>query len=111
MPSWPLREPWFRPRMSERIFSLIARPAASSAERLMRWPLDNCSSALLSLPPVIDRFRWALIAMTLVLMIMPIGFASCDFPTADAVRPYGRIIEGDRDATIGRSLISAIRTQ
>ena len=56
-PSWALRRPIFMPRICERIFSLIARPAASSAARLMRKPLESCSSALLILPPVTFRFR------------------------------------------------------
>ena len=40
----------------QRIFSLIARPAASSAARLMRSPLESCSSALLIFAEVLLRF-------------------------------------------------------
>lgn len=47
IPSWALRTPTFNPPIWERRPSLMARPAASSAARLIRNPLDSFSSDLL----------------------------------------------------------------
>ena len=43
MPSWALLVAWFRPRIWARSFSEMARPAASSAARLIRRPEDRRS--------------------------------------------------------------------
>jgi len=47
------------------IFSLMARPAASSAARLMRRPLESFSMLLESMLWVPVSWRWALKASTL----------------------------------------------
>ena len=57
MPSWALRTATLRPPTCERRPSEIARPAASSAARLMRKPLDSFSSDLDIWPCVTDRLR------------------------------------------------------
>ena len=56
-PSCALRRPCCMPLIWARIFSLIARPAASSAARLMRRPLESCSSALPIFMEVMPRLR------------------------------------------------------
>jgi hypothetical protein len=65
MPSWALRCDCARPPICARIFSLMARPAASSAARLMRYPEDSFSIALAALPAVAVRLRCELNASTL----------------------------------------------
>src|SRR3954464_7100612 len=67
-PSSELRLAWLRPRIWARIFSEMARPAASSAARLMRRPLESFSMLLESVVWVPSSWRWALNASTLVLM-------------------------------------------
>ena len=57
MPSCALRTATFRPPICERRPSLIDRPAASSAARLIRKPDDSFSSDLLIWLSVTDRFR------------------------------------------------------
>ena len=61
-PSWALRTATLRPPTCERRPSEIARPAASSAARLIRKPLDSFSSDLAIWPSVTDRLRYAFIA-------------------------------------------------
>ena len=56
-PSWVLRTATLRPPICERRPSEMARPAASSAARLMRKPLESFSSDLLIWPCVTDRLR------------------------------------------------------
>ena len=56
-PSWVLRTATLRPPICERRPSEIARPAASSAARLMRKPLESFSRDLLIWPWVTDRLR------------------------------------------------------
>ena len=68
MPSWALRTPTLRPPTCERRPSEIARPAASSAARLMRKPLDSFSSDLDIWPCVTDRLRYELMASMFWLM-------------------------------------------
>jgi hypothetical protein len=46
MPSWAFRWAWFRPVTWACSFWLMARPAASSAARVMRRPLDSFSTLL-----------------------------------------------------------------
>src|SRR3954447_22339984 len=67
-PSWMLR--WFcaRPRIWPRIFSEMARPAASSAARLIRYPLDRRSIDCDTDSETWVRFRCALNASTLFWM-------------------------------------------
>jgi hypothetical protein len=76
MASWAFRVAWFRPRTCARSFSLMARPAASSAARLMRRPDESFSTDLPKAMAVIPRFRWALRASMLVLIRTPTGLAS-----------------------------------
>jgi len=57
MPSWALRAATFRPPTWERRPSEIARPAASSAARLIRKPDDSFSSDLLRSFWVLLRLR------------------------------------------------------
>ena len=57
MPSWALRTATLRPPTCERRPSEMARPAASSAARLMRKPLDSFSSDFDMSFWVTDRFR------------------------------------------------------
>src|SRR5450830_243084 len=71
MPSWALRTPTLMPPICERMLSEIARPAASSAARLMRKPDESFSSDLLRLPCVVVRLRAALRAAMLVLTERP----------------------------------------
>ena len=56
-PSWVLRTATLRPPICERRPSEMARPAASSAARLMRKPLESFSRDLLIWPWVTDRLR------------------------------------------------------
>ena len=56
-PSWALRTAIFRPPTCARRPSEIARPAASSAARLMRKPLDSFSSDFYIWPEVTERLR------------------------------------------------------
>src|SRR5690554_209040 len=76
MPSWALRAATLRPPICERRPSEIARPAASSAARLMRRPLDSFSNDFERSFCVLDRFRYALSAETLVLICIPMMFSS-----------------------------------
>ena len=64
MPSCALRVACRRPRTCERRPSLMESPAASSAARLMRRPLESRSSALPIFRPVMPRFRCAFSAAT-----------------------------------------------
>ncbi len=57
MPSWALREACLRPPTCERRPSEMARPAASSAARLMRNPLESFSSDFDIWPCVTERLR------------------------------------------------------
>ncbi len=57
MPSWVLRTATLRPPTCERRPSEMARPAASSALRLMRKPLESFSRDLDICDWVTDRFR------------------------------------------------------
>src|SRR4051794_6626176 len=74
MPSWVLRTATFRPPICERRPSEMARPAASSAARLMRKPEESFSSDLLIWPSVTDRLRYALSAAMLLLTRRPTMF-------------------------------------
>ena len=65
-PSSALREATFMPRIWVRISSLTARPAASSAARLMRRPDESRSIVPLSLLLVAESCRWAFCASTLL---------------------------------------------
>src|SRR6478609_7273251 len=71
MPSWALRAATFRPLTCERRPSEIARPAASSAARLMRKPDDSFSSDLLRSFCVLDRLRYELTAAMFWLIERP----------------------------------------
>src|SRR3712207_6331801 len=71
MPSWALRTATRRPPTWERRPSEMARPAASSAARLMRKPLESFSSDLPIWLSVTDRLRYALNAAMLVLTLRP----------------------------------------
>ena len=66
MPSWALRLAWAVPRIWARMPSEIARPAASSAARLMRRPDDSFSIDFESAIDVAERLRCALNASTFV---------------------------------------------
>ncbi|MOA27648.1 hypothetical protein D3C78_1485350 [compost metagenome] len=68
MPSWAFFSAWARPRIWPRRFSEMLRPAASSAARLTRRPLDSFSSDLERARSVMPMFRWVLMAETLVLI-------------------------------------------
>src|SRR3954453_11641993 len=70
-PSCALRTATFRPPTCERRPSEMARPAASSAARLMRKPLDSFSSDLFIWPSETDRFRYEFIAAMFWLMRRP----------------------------------------
>ena len=74
MPSWVLRTACFMPPICERRPSEMARPAASSAARLMRKPEERRSSDLLIWSLVTDRLRYEFSAATLVLTLMPMVF-------------------------------------
>ena len=74
MPSWVLRTATFRPPIWDRRPSEMARPAASSAARLMRKPEESFSSDLLIWPSVTDRLRYELSAAMLVLTRRPMVF-------------------------------------
>ena len=56
------------PRICARIFSEMASPAASSAARLMRRPLESFSIDFDRLISVLVSCLWALNASTLVLI-------------------------------------------
>ena len=56
-PSWAFRWAWLRPVTWAFSFSLMARPAASSAARLIRRPLDSFSTLLANVAAVALRFR------------------------------------------------------
>ena len=58
-PSSELRLAWATPRIWARIFSEMARPAASSAARLMRRPDESFSIDFDMLIAVADNCRWA----------------------------------------------------
>src|SRR4051812_19712954 len=64
--SWVLRWAWPRPLTWPRSRSLIARPAASSAARLIREPDESFSIDFCSLLFVPTRLRWALNASMLL---------------------------------------------
>src|SRR5690606_31863725 len=68
MPSWALRWACCRPRIWPRIFSEMARPAASSAARLIRRPDDSRSTDLPKAPALRLRLRQAFHAIMLWLM-------------------------------------------
>src|SRR5919112_5507314 len=70
-PSCELRTATFRPPTWARRPSEMDRPAASSAARLMRNPLDSFSSDLLSWPSVTDRLRYEFCAAMFWLMRRP----------------------------------------
>src|SRR4051812_14846376 len=74
MPSCVLRTATFRPPICERRPSEMARPAASSAARLMRKPEDSFSSDFCICPSVTDRLRYALSAAMLLLTRRPMVF-------------------------------------
>src|SRR3954470_10972802 len=74
MPSWVLRTATLRPPICERRPSEMARPAASSAARLMRKPEESFSRDLLIWPSVTDRLRYALSAAMLLLTRRPTMF-------------------------------------
>ena len=74
MPSWVLRTATLRPPICERRPSEMARPAASSAARLIRKPEESFSSDLLIWPSVTDRLRYALSAAMLLLTRRPTMF-------------------------------------
>ena len=63
--SCALRWAWSRPPIWARSFSLMARPAESSAARLIRKPEDSRSMDLDILSEVATRLRWALNASML----------------------------------------------
>ena len=64
MPSCALRTAILKPPTWLRSFSLIERPAASSAARLIRKPDESFSRLLESCPSVTVRFRYELNAAT-----------------------------------------------
>src|SRR3954468_20633009 len=72
--SCALRSAWPSPRTWPRSRSLIDRPAASSAARLIREPDDSFSIDFESFELVAIRFRWALNASMLLLMRSAICF-------------------------------------
>ncbi len=74
MPSWALRWATLRPLTWDFSPSEIARPAASSAARLMRRPLESFSSDLDRSFCVADRLRYAFSADTLVAICIPMMF-------------------------------------
>src|ERR1700709_1732301 len=74
VPSWVLRTAWVSPPICERRPSEIARPAASSAARLIRSADESRSSDLLIALFVVDRLRYAFIAAMLVLTLRPMMF-------------------------------------
>src|SRR5919112_1539080 len=74
MPSCVFRTATLRPPICDRRPSEIARPAASSAARLMRKPEESFSSDLLIWPSVTDRLRYALSAAMLLLTRRPTMF-------------------------------------
>src|SRR3954465_10041197 len=74
MPSWVLRTATFRPPICERRPSEMARPAASSAARLIRKPEESFSSDLLIWLSVTDRLRYEFIAAMLLLTDRPMVF-------------------------------------
>ena len=78
MPSWAFRWPCRMPRTWARIFSEMARPAASSAARFTRRPLDSFSNSPPSWRLVDDRFRCALSAATFVLICKDMLVSSTD---------------------------------
>src|SRR5262249_48936726 len=69
MPSLALRAAWSRPRICEVKRSEIARPAASSLALLMRRPDDRRCREVARVPCDMLRLRWALSAITLVLIV------------------------------------------
>src|SRR3954466_2869097 len=73
-PSCALRTATLRPPTWARRPSEIARPAASSAARLIRKPLDSFSSDLDICPSVMDRFRYAFCAAMFWLIRRPMIF-------------------------------------
>ena len=68
MPSWALRAATCRPPICDWRPWLMDRPAASSAARLIRRPEDSFSSEPAMPLSVVDRLRYAFIAMMLELM-------------------------------------------
>jgi hypothetical protein len=68
----------------------MARPAASSAARLMRKPEESFSSDLFICPSVTDRLRYELSAAMLVLTTRPLVFllgrGLTGFPAASVLR-------------------------
>src|SRR6476620_2140363 len=128
MPSCALRTATLRPPTCERRPSEIARPAASSAARLMRKPLDSFSSDLLIAPCVTDRLRYELKASMFWLMRRPMVFPSWNVdlmseslpglgnligPRHGGLRTFGRFFQALRskaDTTVpGRAVPAAER--
>ena len=68
MPSWVLRAATVRPPICDLRPSEMARPAASSAARLIRRPEERRSRLLLIAPWVEARLRYEFIAAMLVLI-------------------------------------------
>src|SRR3954453_7611581 len=75
-PSCALRTATLRPPTWARRPSEIARPAASSAARLIRKPLDSFSNDLLICPSVTDRLRYEFCAAMFWLMRRPMTTSS-----------------------------------
>src|SRR6476620_6923516 len=115
-PSWVLRTATLRPPTCERGPSEIARPAASSAARLMRKPEESFSSDLLIWPSVTDRLRYALSAATLLLTRRPVVILlGRGVPAASVLRAmrsltghYGREL---RSLEANRGLFDPLSTQ
>ena len=95
MPSWALRTATLRPPTCERRPSEIARPAASSAARLIRKPLDSFSSDLDIWPCVTDRLRYEFKASMFWLMRRLMVIPSWNVESAGA-RPWARVRRSDR---------------
>src|SRR3954449_10609950 len=75
MPSWALRCAWSRPLIWLRIFSEMPRPAASSAARLMRWPLESFSIDFEAADADAVSWRWVLNASMLFWMRRPMIYS------------------------------------
>src|SRR5689334_15603780 len=80
-PSFALRSAWAKLRTWAFRFSLMARPAASSAALEMRIPDERCDRLRAIADCVLDRLRCALIEARLVLMtsdmVVGLSFRSC----------------------------------
>src|SRR5215212_10614813 len=99
-PSWALRWAWPRPRIWARIFSEMARPAASSAARLMRKPELRRSIDSVTLPLTAVRLRWALNASTLFWIRRDMRF-SLNRPRGHSLRP--RLLQVRRQRSHARA--------